>query len=111
MIVVIDADSNSTNERRQQLDVECDQKNIQRKSDNDRTLIFIHRGNIETRLAYLGGKAVDEETRYPKLGRENDCGENAEGLYKMCHEQQKLRQPAPPSIREACTEYRKFTRK
>ena len=106
LIVVTDADNRPTEERREQLDAECDNQNVPRKTDRDRALIFIPRRNIETWLAYLAGEEIDEVKSYPKLPRERDCGRHAKELYRMCHERQHLRQPAPPSLSEACTEYR-----
>lgn len=102
LIVVTDADVHSTESRRAQLDAECDKKGIPRRNEGDRVLVIVPRRNIETWLAYLAGDEVDEETRYPRLKREGDCDRHAEELFRMCHERQRLREPAPPSLREAC---------
>lgn len=108
LIVVTDADGHSTESRRAQLDAKCDEKGIPRRNDGDRVLVIVPRRNIETWLAYLAGGEVDEETRYPRLKREGDCDWHAEELYRMCHKKQRLREPAPPSLREACDEYRRL---
>ena len=92
----------STESRRAQLDTECDEKGIPRRKDGERVLVIVPRRNIETWLAYLAGGEVDEEKRYPRLDRERDCGQRADELFRMCHEKQRLREPAPPSLREAC---------
>ena len=69
------------------------------------------RRNIETWLEYLGsGSAVDENMTYRKLRRERDCVTQANTLFRMCHEEQRLPEDAPPSLRESCEEYRKLQR-
>lgn len=102
LIVVTDADGHSTEFRRAQLDAECEKQRIPRRNDGERVLVIVPRRNIETWLAYLAGDEVDEETRYPRLDRERDCVRHADELFRMCHEKQRLREPAPPSLREAC---------
>ena len=110
LIVVIDADTGSVDERHKQLETACSKEGIpprdHRKDSN--VLHIIPRRNIETWLAYLDGENVDESIPYPKLGSPGDCREHAESLYEMCHRDQNLREPVPPSLREACNEYRKF---
>ena len=108
LIVVTDADAGSTQARRAQLEAECEQQQIPQRDDGDPLLLVVPRRNIETWLAYLGGTPVDEVTTYPRLGRERDCAEHANRLYAMCHEVQRLDEAAPPSLREACEEYRKL---
>ena len=108
LIVVTDADEHPTEFRRAQLDAKCDEKGILRRNDGDRVLVIVPRRNIETWLAYLAGGEVDEETRCPPLKRERDCVPHAKELFRMCHERQRLREPAPPSLREACGEYRRL---
>ena len=108
LIVVTDADAGSTEARRVQLEAACEQQQIPRRDDRDPVLVFVPRRNIETWLAYLGGTPVDEVTSYPRLRRERDCAAQANHLYVMCHEVQRLDEAAPPSLREACDEYRKL---
>lgn len=101
LIVVTDADGYSTKSRRAQLDAECEKQRIPRRKDGERVLVIVPRRNIETWLAYLAGGEVDEETRYPRLDRKRDCVRHADELFRMC-QKQRLREPAPPSLREAC---------
>lgn len=65
-------------------------------------------GASKTWLHYLGGQPVDELQRYPRLRRERDCADHAKRQYEMCHAAQRLAESAPPSLREACEEYRKL---
>ena len=111
LIVVTDADDRSTNERREQLDAECGKQDVPVRTGNDPVILVVPRRNIETWLAYLEtGKPVDEQERYPRLKRERDCNRHADNLFKMCHSGQRLDEAAPPSLREACAEYRKLQR-
>ena len=108
LIVVTDADAQSTAARRVQLDAECRQKNVPVRTDADPVVMAVPRRNIETWLAYLDGNQVDEAEIYPRLQRERECERHAKRLYEMCHVQQALAEPAPPSLRETCEEYRKL---
>ena len=110
LIVVTDADAYSTAARRAQLDVACDEKQVPKRNDGDPVLVIVPRRNIETWLTYLGGTKVDENTPYRKLKREGDCVTQADALFRMCHEAQRLNEDAPPSLRESCHEYRKLQR-
>ena len=109
LIVVTDADTNTTAARRAQLDAACRREGVRQRDDRDPVLVIVPRRNIETWLAYLGGAAVDEATEYRKK-RERDCVTQANTLFRMCHEEQRLPEDAPPSLRESCEEYRKLQR-
>ena len=110
LIVVTDADSGSTEDRREKLKSECNLQKIQPRNDDDRVLQIIPRRNIETWLAYLDGSEVNECKLYSKFNYESNYKEHAKQLYYMCHKEQKLREPTPPSLLEACEEYRKLQR-
>ena len=108
LIVVTDADSGSTEDRREKLRSECNLQKVQPRNEKDPVLEIIPRRNIETWLAYLDGSNVDEHTNYKWLNHQRHCREHAKRLYNMCHREQKLREPAPPSLKEACEEYSKL---
>lgn len=110
LIVVTDADTNTTAARRAQLDAACRREGVRQRDDRDPVLVIVPRRNIETWLTYLGGATVDEDTPYRKLKRESECAIHANNLYRMCHEVQRLDEGAPPSLREACEEYPKLHR-
>ena len=110
MIVVIDADAQTTEARRAQLNEACDKKEIPRRGEFDPVLLIVPRRNIETWLAYLGGTPVDEVMRYPRLRRARDCAPHANRLHAICHDAQRLDEDAPPSLHEACAEYGKLQR-
>ena len=110
LIVVTDADTNTTAARRAQLDAACRREGVRQRDDRDPVLVIIPRRNIETWLAYLGGAPVDEGREYRKLKRDGDCVAQADALFRMCHDDQRLDEGAPPSLREACEEYPKLQR-
>ena len=111
LIVVIDADTGTIDDRHRELEIACREKDISPRdhSKDANVLYIIPRRNIETWLAYLENKSVDESKVYPKLKRESDCKEHTRRLHDMCGAR-RLREPAPPSLREACNEYRKLQR-
>ncbi len=110
LVVMIDADSGPTENRRNQLVRECREQSVAPPTQEDKLLFVVPRRNIETWFGYLAGTDVDERTRYPKLPRENDCRPLADALYRMCHVDQKLREPAPASLRETCRSYPRLKR-
>lgn len=109
LIVVIDADTESTKARRTQLQRQCEERGIEPLRASDPVLVVVPRRNIETWFRYLGGQEFDETTRYPHLRREADCQPLADRLYDICHKQQKLPESAPASLAEACEEYPRLT--
>ena len=110
LIVVIDADTLSTSVRRRQLQQQCAERGVEPLRDSDPVLVVVPRRNIETWFHYLNGREFDETTRYRHLPREADCEPLADRLYDMCHKQQKLAEPAPASLVEACQEYPRLKR-
>ena len=110
LIAVIDADTESMEARRRQLQRQCGERGIGALRDSDPALVFVPRRSIETWFRYLSGHEFDEKkTRYRHLRREADCVPLADRLYDMCHEQQKLAEPAPASLVEACRAYPRLT--
>lgn len=109
LIVVIDADTHTTQARRSHLDNECRTQQVPARKQEDPVIIIVPRRNIETWFAYLGGESIDETVDYSAY-KSKDPRPFAEELYRMCHEAQKLRPPVPPSLDESCREYRKLER-
>lgn len=107
LVVLIDADGHDVTERIEQIENACVEAGYNRRQQDERVAIFVPARNIETWLAYLDGQTVDEgrEQPYPRLEHQRDCQRHAERLYAMC-QRGALRQPAPPSLDAACTEYR-----
>ena len=107
LVVMIDGDNDSIEERMKQLDDACNEKGIPLRKDSDKVAIFVPRRNMETWLAYLDGKQVNETDDYPKLRRERECRRHVDVLEQMCTEGN-LRTPAPESLKAACREYNKI---
>ncbi|MCY3871836.1 MAG: hypothetical protein OXG87_19990 [Gemmatimonadetes bacterium] len=106
LVVMIDSDNDSIEERMKQLDDACTQKGVSPRESGDKVkiAIFVPKRNIETWLAYLDGEPVNETDEYPKLGRERDCEKHVKVLEEMCT-RGRLRTPAPPSLEDACRKY------
>ena len=110
LVVVIDADAGSTGERHTQLEQQCRRDGVETRKPEDPVIVAVPRRNIETWFEYLRGEPVDEAIDYPRLRRESDCKLLADRLYDMCHEQQRLDEPAPSSLGETCDEYQNLGR-
>ena len=109
LLAVVDADNQTTEARRSQLDQECDEQGVPRRSSAEPVIVMVPRRNIETWFAYSEGQPVDETKAYARRPPE-DQRSFADELYRMCHETQHLVEPVPPSLAEACLEYRKLQR-
>ena len=70
-------------------------------------IILVPRRNIETWFACIDGESIDETLEY-RAWKSTNPRPLADKLYRMCHEDQRLRDPAPPSLEESCREYRKL---
>lgn len=104
LIVLIDGDAVGVHARIDALRTECEEQGVGLSARADRVFTFVPTRSIETWLAYLSGRPVDEAEQYPRLERERDCQEQVATLARMCA-QDGLRQPAPPSLAAACDEY------
>ena len=104
LVVMIDGDDYSIEQRQKQMDEACTQKGVSPRSLSDKVAVFVPMRNIETWLAYLDGKQVNETNIYPRLKRERECQRHVDVLDQMCIEE-KLRTPAPASLEAACHEY------
>ena len=110
LVVMLDGDATGVTGRLAQLDAACAEQGIPvRRSDED-VFVFVPTWRIESWFAWLvDGETIDEERRdYPRLPRERDCQPHAEALAAMCRNRQ-LREPAPPSLVAACTEYGRWS--
>lgn len=110
LIVMTDGDNRGVGTRLDSLKVACEEAGIEPPGQSERVLICVPTWNIETWIAYLDGNTVDEERGdYPRLDRQRDCQHHVNALVEMC-QQGALRDPAPPSLANACDEYRRVFR-
>lgn len=105
IVVMMDADRATANDRLQQLDELCLAQGVAPRRPDERVAVLLPKRNIETWLAYLDGKTVDEHSAYAKLPFASDCQPQVNTLLDACRKNQ-LRAPVPPSLTQACTEYR-----
>ncbi|MDE2824081.1 MAG: hypothetical protein OXK79_11335 [Chloroflexota bacterium] len=108
LLVMVDGDNQGVERRVAELDAACRERNIPCRDPGEQVLVFVPTWRIETWLAYLGGETVDEGRRdYPRLPRPRECRPHVDSLAAMC-QRGRLREPAPSSLRAACTEYRRW---
>ena len=92
LVVMIDGDNYSIEQRQKQMDKACKQKGVSPRNLSDKVAVFVPMRNIETWLAYLDGEDVNETDTYPRLERERECRRHVDVLDQMCIEE-KLRTP------------------
>ncbi len=104
LVAVIDGDNLTVQERLASMDSACIAVGIPVRNPDEPVIVVVPRRNIETWIAYLSGKEVNEEDTYPRLSRERECVEHVTRLKQMCDDGT-LRKPAPLSLQSACDEY------
>ncbi|MBD6617196.1 hypothetical protein FNW02_15480 [Komarekiella sp. 'clone 1'] len=106
LVVLIDADNKTVEERLNQLDEALSENSQLVRQPREAIAIFIPKKNIETWIHYLQGEIVDEETEYSKLNSESACKPYVENLVKQCYEG--LHKNAPLSLQTACGELQRI---
>jgi hypothetical protein len=107
LIVLIDADKKTVEERLQQLNDALIQNSQQIRQPDEAIAIFVPKRNIETWINYLQSKNIDEETEYAKLKKQSDCKPYVEQLVNECY-QGNLDNNTPPSLKAACEELQRI---
>jgi hypothetical protein len=108
LVVLIDADTYDVAERKRQLMQECAACGVPWRGDDDHVVLIVPKRNIESWLVYLDGDEPNEESSEWKRKKEGLAKPGAKALDEMCHVAQRLREPAPPSLEEACDEWRRY---
>jgi hypothetical protein len=106
LVVVVDADNHTIQQRLEVLAQRLREKSIPSRQIDEQIGIFIPKRNIETWIHYLRGNSVDEDKAYPKLKCESDCKPLVQDLVRRCHVG--LDADAPPSLHEACAEIQRL---
>lgn len=108
LVVLIDADTGTLQERLNQLaDSLSEDSQSERRSD-EAIAIFIPKRNIETWINYLQGEVVNEEDSYAKFeNNEAFCKPYVENLAAECRSQ-KISENAPESLHVACGELQRL---
>lgn len=104
LVAIIDADTGEIEQRRRELDRECELQEVRPRRPDEAVAILVPRRNIETWLTWLHGKDVDEHTAYTKLRREKDCKPMVLRLSEFCKAGALPGEP-PPSLADACHEW------
>ncbi|KYC43046.1 hypothetical protein WA1_13165 [Scytonema hofmannii PCC 7110] len=73
LVVVIDADNKTVQERLKELDDALKADSQQLRQLNEAICILIPKRNVETWIHYLQGESVDEEAEYSKFSEESTC--------------------------------------
>ena len=107
LVVMIDADIRTVDDRIRELDEACDMKSIPRRSPQDRVGIFVPKRNIETWIYYLDGKCVNETIVYQKLQSPSECVPAVARLSEIC-QSQLIPADFPNSLARTCEEFQKI---
>jgi len=103
LVVVIDADTLTVEERIRQLEMTL----LEKRQPKENIAIFVPKRNIETWIHYLqSGEPVDEVAAYSKLVNQGECKPFVEKLCEQCVKS--LSPNAPPSMNEACIELKRI---
>ncbi len=100
LVVVVDADKLSTDERKRQIE---HQAGIERRRSDEKVLIVTPKRNIETWFRFLDGEEINEDDDFKGKYRQGvRPGRYAKALAKMC--EREFPGNAPQSLRDACDE-------
>ena len=110
LIVVIDGDGRSLEDRRAQLQSASSAESLPERGEDEAVSILVPRRNIETWIRYLQGEPVQEDHReaYPKLGRESDCYGAVDRLLAIRANNWMAPDDCPPSLRAGLVELRRL---
>ena len=104
LIAMIDADKKAVQDRINEFGEVCNSMQIAFRAAEEAVAIAVPKRNIETWIHFLDGGAVDENTSYPKLGRERGCRPAVDRLVQLCRSTG-LTPNAPQALATACDEY------
>ena len=115
LIVVMDADAQTAQDRRRELDRSADNEGLGPRGDTEPVVFVIPKWSIENWLAWLDGNAVDEgdkernraaKTRY-SYRHESDAHPLIDRLAEDCKANRTLPNP-PGSLADACHEFERI---
>jgi len=108
LVVLIDADMGTLQDRLSQLASILDQDAQDKRRSDEAIAIFVPKRNIETWIHYLQGESVNEEDAYAKFEKnEAVCKTDVEDLADRCYSQS-LPEDAPRSLQAACGELQRL---
>jgi hypothetical protein len=104
LIVVVDADQLTVDERHAQFTGELANQNVPPRADRDLISIVVPKRNIETWIRHLLGNPTDEATDYQKLDRPRKCQPAVEALRKIFDACPNYPIGVLPSLERSCDE-------
>lgn len=108
LIVMIDADNHEVSRRKAQLNKACQTRGITTRSADEAALFLVPMRNIESWFRYLNNQEWNETENSRLATNDGLAKEAARSLHRMCFDEQKLKQPAPASLVDACLEWERF---
>lgn len=108
LIVMIDADNRKVSQRKMQLDKACKAGGKAVRSADETALFLVPMRNIESWFRYLSNQEWNEAENFKQTKDDNLAKEAGRNLHRMCFDEQKLEQPAPSSLEDACIEWERF---
>lgn len=112
LVVMIDADNLTYEERHRQLSKMLTDANLDERQPHERIALFIPKRNIETWLYFLDRQqeSIDESIVYRHLDKESDCKGSVYTLAANCLNRLPLATNAPSSLQQACAELARILR-
>ena len=109
LIVMIDADNHSTDERHRQLERELVDAELQARAANEPIVLLVPKRHVETWIQALLGNNVDETTDYKRpKPTPQDVNNAAKTLYDWTRENALIGENCPPSLSAAIPECRRI---
>lgn len=106
LIVIIDADTMSTEERKQQLDDALDAAGQARRGGSERIALVVPRRNIESWVHFTLHAEIDETTDFKPRHRDASVWGSADAAVRV-HRSGSDETAVPPSLVAACQELRR----
>lgn len=108
LIVLLDGDGHTVEERIAQLTSACREKLVEPRADKAPVVIAVPMRNLESWFVYLEGGPWSEVENYEKRKRDDLARASAEKLHELCYAKQRLPEPAPRSLLAACKEWHRL---
>ena len=109
LIVMIDADNHSTDERHRQLARQLADAELQARANSEPIAVLVPKRHVETWIRALLGNAVDESTDYKRPKPTGQDFKNAaETLYDWTRPNAPLDENCPPSLSAAILEWQRI---
>ena len=93
---------------KKQLEKACTSKGHLVRSNTEAVIFLVPMRNIESWFRYLSNRDWNETEKFRQTKDDNLAKEAASNLHRMCFDEQKLGQPAPSSLEDACLEWERF---